>query len=324
MPQREPAVRILIVEDYEPFLRYFRSTLEQRGGFQVVGEASVGLEAIQKAKELQPDLIVLGIGLPKLSGLEAAKEARRLAPFAKILFVSQEFSFDIVEAALRLGASGYVHKSRVQSDLLSAIESVLRGKYFVSGMVRGEFGDTTFNQDAIRHEVKFCSDDAVCIQSLTDFTDSTLKAGKTAIVIAPDSHRSAVLQVLSTRKWDVDSAIQRGILRPLDVTERLSASMLNETLDSAFFFDIAGDLIEEAAKAAQREQTPRVGVCRECPPTVFENGDLGQVLRLEQLWGLVAHTSVLDLLCVYSSANLENHENVFERIRAEHSAIYSA
>ena len=100
--------------------------------------------------------------------------------------------------------------------------------------------------------------------------------------------------------------------------------MLNETLDSACFFDIAGDLIEEAAKAAQREQTPRVDVCRECPPTLFENGDLGQVLRLEQLWGLVAHTSVVDLLCVYPSANLENHKNAFERIRAEHSAIYSA
>jgi DNA-binding NarL/FixJ family response regulator len=323
MTQREPAVKILIVEDHEPFRRHFRSTIEQRGGFQVIGEASDGLEGIQKAKELQPDLIVLDIGLPKLNGLEAAREVHRLVPFAKILFVSQEFSFDLVEAALRSGASGYVHKSRAESDLLPAIESVLRGKYFVSGVMRGAFGDATANRAAIRHEVKFCSDDAVCIQSFTSFTDSTLKAGKTAIVIATESHRSAVLQALSTRKWDVDRAIRAGILRPFDITEKVSASMLNETLDPAPFFDVAGDLIEGAARAAQREHAPLVGVCRECPPALFENGEVGQVLRLEQLWGLVARTSVLDLLCVYSSTNLENHENIFERIQAEHSAIYS-
>ena len=323
MPPRDPTVRILIAEDYEPFRHYYCSTFEQRGGFQVVGEASDGLEAIEKAKELQPDLIIFDIGLPKLNGLEAAKEARRLVPFAKILFVSQEFSFDLVEAALRLGASGYVHKSHVQSDLFSAIESVLRGKYFVSGVMRRAFGNATFDKGVIRHEVKFCSDDAVCIQSFTNFIDSTLKTGKAAIVIATESHRSAILQELRTRKWDVDSAIRTGILKSLDITERVSASMLNETLDPAPFFDVAGDLIEGVARAAQTEHAPLVGVCRECPPAVFENGDVGQVLRLEQLWGLVAHTSVLDLLCVYSSANLENHENVFERIQAEHSAIYS-
>lgn len=324
MAQQKRAVRVLVVEDHEPFRRHFCFTLGQRSGFLIIGEASDGLEAIQKAKELQPDLILLDVGLPKINGLEAAAEIRRLAPFAKILFISQAFSFDLVEAALRLGASGYVHKSRVQSDLLPAIESVLRGQYFVSGVARGAFGDATFNKGAIRHEAKFCSDEAVCIQSFADFADSTLNAGKAAIVIATESHGSAVLQALSTRKWDVDSAIRRGILRPLDVTEKLSASMLNETLDTALFFDIAGDLIEEAAKAAEGRHAPRVGVCRECPPDLLENGDVGQVLRLEQRWGLVAHTSVLDLLCVYSTENLGNHENIFESIRAEHSAIYSA
>jgi DNA-binding NarL/FixJ family response regulator len=94
------------------------------------------LEAIKKAEELQPDLILLNIGLPKLNGLETARRARELAPLAKILFISQEFSYDMVEAALRLGAQGYVHK-RAQSDLLPAVETILRGKYFVSGVIKG-------------------------------------------------------------------------------------------------------------------------------------------------------------------------------------------
>jgi DNA-binding NarL/FixJ family response regulator len=321
--QGRPAVRILVVEDYEPFRRYFCSTLEQRADFQVIGRVSDGLEAIQKGQELQPDLILLDVGLPKVNGLEAAKQVRKLAPLAKILFISQEFSFDMVEAALRVGGSGYVHKLRVQRDFLPAIESVLRGKYFVSGVIRGAFGEVTTDTPAIRHEFQFCSDDAICVQSFTDFTAFTMKAGKAAIVIATESHRAAVLDGLSAKKWDVRSMIQRGVLIPLDVSESLSTFMLNENLDPSRFFDLAGDLIEEAVKAVQREHAPRVGICRECPLALFANGSVAQALRLEHLWGLIAHTSVVDLLCGYSSAMFEQHSDIFKSICAEHSAVYS-
>jgi len=321
--QGRPAVRILVVEDHEPFRRYFCSALEQRAEFQVIGQASDGLEGIEKAQELQPDLILLDIGLPKVNGLEAASQVRKLAPLAKILFISQEFSFDMVEAALRLGASGFVHKLRVHSDYLPAIESVLRSKYFVSGVIRGAFGEVTTDTPAIRHEVQFCSDDAICVQSFTDFAASTTKAGKAAIVIATRSHRAVVLKGLSANKWDVRSAIQRGVLIPLDVTESLSTFMLNEDVNPARFFSLAADLIEEAAKAAQREHAPRVGICRECSPALFAKGGVAQAFRLEQLWGLIAHTSVVDLLCGYSSAMFEMHNDIFESISAEHSAVYS-
>jgi DNA-binding NarL/FixJ family response regulator len=321
--QGRPAVRILVVEDHEPFRRYFCSTLDQRADSQVIGQASDGLEAIQKAQELQPDLILLDVGLPKVNGLKAARQVRKLAPLAKILFISHEFSFDMVEAALRLGASGYVHKLRVQSDFLPAIESILRGKYFVSGVIRGAFGEVTTDTPAIRHEVQFCSEDGICVQSFTDFTASTMKAGKAAIVIATESHRAAILDGLSAKKWDIRSVIQRGVLIPLDVTESLSTFMLHENLDPARLFDIAGDVVEEAAKAAQREHAPRVGICRECPPALLAKGSAARAFRLEQLWGLIAHTSVLDLLCGYSSAMFEKHNDIFESICAEHSAAYS-
>jgi DcmR-like sensory protein/response regulator receiver domain-containing protein len=268
-------------------------------------------------------LILLDVGLPKVNGLEAARQMRKVAPLAKILFISQEFSFDMVEAAVRVGASGYVHKLRVRSDFFPAIESILRGKYFVSGVIRGAFGEVTTDAPAIRHEVQFCSEDAICVQSFTEFTASTMKAGKAAIMIATESHRAAVLDGLSAKKWDVPGVIQRGVLIPLDVSEDLSTLMLSENLDPARFFDMAGDLIEKAVKAAQREHAPRVGICRECPPALFANGDVAQALRLEQLWGLIAHTSVLDLLCGYSSGMLENHNDVFESICAEHSVVYS-
>ena len=127
------SVRVLIVDDFKPFRQLVCAVLGQRPALQVVGEASDGLEAVHKAKELQPDLIVLDIGLPTLNGIEAARQIRNLAPESKIIFLSQEASPDVVQVALSLGASGYVVKVKAGIDLVPAVEAVLAGKTFVSG-----------------------------------------------------------------------------------------------------------------------------------------------------------------------------------------------
>jgi len=123
---------ILIVDDFEPFRRYACSMLKGRPEFRVVSQASDGLEAVQKAEEQQPDLILLDIGLPILNGMMVARRVRKLAPASKILFVSQESSPIVVREALGLGARGYVYKQRAHSDLLPAIKAVLGGAQFVS------------------------------------------------------------------------------------------------------------------------------------------------------------------------------------------------
>ena len=121
------AVRVLVVDDYEPFGRFVCATLGARPELQVVGEAADGLQAVQKAEELQPDLILLDVGLPKLNGIEAAHRISRLVPVAKILFVSQENDTDVIAAALSDGAEGYLRKQNAVSKPLSAVETLLRG-----------------------------------------------------------------------------------------------------------------------------------------------------------------------------------------------------
>jgi DNA-binding NarL/FixJ family response regulator len=93
---------------------------------------SDGLEAVQKAEELKPDLILLDIGLPTLNGIEAARQIRQLSPDSKIIFVSQESSRKVVQEALSLGAQGYVVKAMAAHELLAAVEAVIAGKQFVS------------------------------------------------------------------------------------------------------------------------------------------------------------------------------------------------
>ena len=136
------SIRILIVDDYEGWRRQVRSLFQARPEWQVIAEAADGPEAIQKAEELKPDLMVLDIGLPKLNGIEAARRIRQLSPSSKIVFLSQNNDLDIVRAALSTGALGYVCKTDVQSELLPAIDAVLRGKQFVSSSIKGHDSPT--------------------------------------------------------------------------------------------------------------------------------------------------------------------------------------
>jgi DNA-binding NarL/FixJ family response regulator len=124
-------LRVMVVEDFLPFRRFICSILEKKSDLQVICELSDGLEAVQKAEELKPDLILLDIGLPTLSGIEAARRIRTIAPDSKIIFLSQESSADVVQEAFALGARGYVLKTRAASELLTAVESVISEKQFV-------------------------------------------------------------------------------------------------------------------------------------------------------------------------------------------------
>ena len=125
-------VRVLVADDFEPWRRLLHSILRDRPELQVVCEVSDGMEAVQKALELQPDLILLDIGLPTLSGIEAARRIRSLVPNAKILFVSENYSMDIARGTLSAGGSGYVIKSDAGSELLAAVDAVFLGRQFVS------------------------------------------------------------------------------------------------------------------------------------------------------------------------------------------------
>jgi DNA-binding NarL/FixJ family response regulator len=137
------AIRILVVDDFQDWRRQVRSLLQARPEWQVIAEAADGPEAIQEAKELKPDLIVLDIGLPKLNGIEAARQIRQLSPSSKIVFLSQNNDLDVVRAALG-SAQGYVYKTDFRRDFLPAIQAVLRGGQFVSRSLKGhEFTDTS-------------------------------------------------------------------------------------------------------------------------------------------------------------------------------------
>jgi len=131
------------VDDYEPFRRLIVSQLQEQPELLVIAEASDGVEAVQKARELQPDLILLDIRLPKLNGIEAARQIRELSPASKILFVSACRSADIAEAALNTCGGGYLVKTDLTRDLSVAVDAVVKGERFLSTSLAGSSATTS-------------------------------------------------------------------------------------------------------------------------------------------------------------------------------------
>ena len=125
-------VRILVVDDFEAWRRSIVSIIADDPELQVIHEASDGLEAVQMCQELQPDLVVLDVGLPKLSGLEAARRIRIVSPDSKILFLSAIASQEVMCEALRIGAAGYITKADALRDLLPAVRAAVADREFLS------------------------------------------------------------------------------------------------------------------------------------------------------------------------------------------------
>lgn len=302
------------------------------------------MEAVELAQALQPDLIVLDVGIPKVNGIEAARRMRELAPQSKVLFVSQESSVDVVQAAFSVGAAGYVVKVDAGSELPTAVEAVLRGDRFVGsrfashgftvapdlrtdGSARSNqlFAEPQRQNVEIvrRHEVGLYCDDTSFLDAFTQFIGAALKAGNVAIVLATESHRDSLLPRLQTLGLDIGAAIEQGRYISLDAAETLSTFMINDLPDPVRFLKVTGDLILTAAKTAKGER-PHVAACGECSLLLWSQGKAEAAIRLEQLWDDVAKSHGIDVLCGYplgSSRGVGSH--LFAKIRAAHSAVHS-
>ena len=124
--------RVLIADDSEPWRRRICSAVEANGRWLLVAEAADGASAVEQARALRPDLILLDVSLPSLSGIEAAQRILAENPALRILFLSEHRSCEVVDAALATGARGYVVKADAARELLSAMEAVVGGRSFTS------------------------------------------------------------------------------------------------------------------------------------------------------------------------------------------------
>ena len=325
-----------MVDDYEPWRRFVSSALQRSSELQVVGEASDGVTAVQKARDLQPDLILLDIGLPEQNGIEAARQIRNLSPGSKIIFITENRAPEIAREALRTGGSGYLVKSAAGSELFHAIDAVLEGRRFVTnGLARVLDVDERVathaadrkvaprynEQPKIRHQVEFYSDDTAFVDGFARGIKAALKAGSPVILIANESHRAAILERLQADHVDVNAARERGNYVALDPRDTLSAVMEGNMPDAALCSETVNALVQKACN--RRGQHARVAIFGECAPTLLADGNVEAAVGLEHIWDKVTTRCQADTLCGYLWSAFPEKENspVFRRICAEHSAV---
>ena len=310
--------RVLVVEDHEPFRRVLCELLRQRPDVLIVGEAADGLGAIRQAEELRPDMVMLDIGLPLLSGIEAAERMRTVVPEARFMFVTNETSLEVVELAFRRGAHGYVYKPRTHRDVLPVFEAIMRGGRFVSGgLERIARGDSLASH---HHQLLFYSSDAAVVGAYSRFIARQLHDGNSVIVLVTDAHEASIRRTLRESHVDLAMAIRQERYIPVNISELLASVTVDGWPERARFQKEAEDLVAAAAGRVS-DRRGRVTACGECAPTLWAQGHLAAAVQLEHLWDELASSHQMDTLCAYPLiARQESRESV-TRLCAEHTDV---
>jgi len=342
----KPTKRVVVVDDYEPWRRFVCATLQKLPELQLIGEVSDGAEAVRSAEELQPDLILLDIGLPTLNGIEAARRIRGLSPKSRILFLSGNRTPEVANEALRVGGSGYVVKSDAEKELLLAVEAVLEGGRFVSASLGHDLTDSTkeHSDDPDRcdelfassplphteiprcHEVLFYFDDELLVDHVAQFIGAALSSGNAAIVLATAWHRDSIVAKLQAQGFDLGAAIERGRYIALDAAEALSMIMSEGKPDPVRFFQLIGVFIATAAETTKTVggEHARVAIFGECVHLLWAQGNAEAAIHFEKLGNQLLSTYDIDILCAYSLGGAQRgmDDHVFQRICTEHSAVH--
>ena len=337
-------IRILVVDDFEPWRTFIGSALQNESEYQIIAEASDGLIALQKAEELQPDLILLDIGLPDLNGIEVARQIRKISSKSRIVFVSEHRSIDIAREAIRAGGCGYVVKSHAGKDLLPAISATVEGKHFASPDLAshifaniGHESDTEhfLTDDCAlsagarsgdidrQHEVVFFPTDDSLIDGFAQFAKSALEKEHPVIVVATESHRAGIIRRLREHAVNIERAIEQGLFVDADATEVLSNFMENGAAAADRVVSIAERLIVQARNVSDTEQS-HISICGELAPTLLRQGNPEAAMEVERLFDGIVKKHGLNLLCGYVLGTFRNDGNnrIVERICAQHSAVH--
>jgi DNA-binding NarL/FixJ family response regulator len=318
-------LRILIVDDFEPWRRFVSSVL-QKIDSQILFEVSDGLEAVYKARELRPDLILLDIGLPTLNGINAARRMRDLSPDSKILFLSEENSPEVAEAALEAGGAGYLVKSDAGRELLPAVKALSTGRRYLGARLAGQAffagPENNSSEGQSLHDLQIYSNDEHLSEGFASFITSGLSAGNAVVVFATEAHRLGLIQKLQTQGFNLDAIIKCKSYISIDAQETLASFMVDDQPDPKKFENTVRNLVKTASKAPNGA-TRRVRACGECAPLLRRQGNSDAALRVEELWNVASHQHGLRSLCGYVSGDLQGLKDqwIFQKICSLHSIV---
>lgn len=312
-----------MVDDHAPWRQQITSLLEETGEWRVTGEAADGPEAVAMAAALDPDLILLDVELPTLSGVAAAARILADNPTSRILYLSGHRAWVVVEAALVAGARGYVLKPYAGLELLPAMAAVVAGRRYISTVLGGRAVLPDGTPTPHVHEAAFHQSERTLLADYEAFAAGALSRGKAVIGVGDAARRLALVGALRLRGIDIDRAIKEGRFRMLETGEVLQPMIVDGMPDETRFWQDAIRLALGAARAS-RQDPPAIAAFGDdaqalCHGSHGGNSDAG--IRIEQLWDEFARTFNVDVLCGYVGRPEEC--TYYDAICATHTAAHT-
>ena len=352
------SVRILIVDDNETVRRGLRSFLSSRTDFSICGEAADGLDAIEKTKALQPDIVLMDITMPRMSGLDSTRIIRRELPESKIIIISQNDPAIIHRQAGEVGAAGSVAKADVSRDLIPMIENLCqrnteiaairtsqkghapdvlipegsvshRSKFGMEGKIGGHMNGDDHNEpwcsllaDAAPrdHIVQLYQDEKFLSRAVCRFAVSAINHGEGVILVPTSEHWNALRPRLEAEGVDIKATQASGQLTVVDADQLLPEFMRGAMPDAPLFLGLAGETI---ARAHGGDRFTKVRWWGEMVNVLWERGDVAASMGLEDLFHRLAHDQEIAIFCSFLMDNFDGdvHARMLPRLGQNHSHL---
>jgi len=307
--------RVLLADDHIDFLKTVSGHLA--AAFDIVATAADGRQALDLARRLRPDVVVLDVSMPDLNGFQTLEQLRRDGLETRAVFLTMHQGDEFVAAAIKAGAHGYVVKSRIHQDLISAIDHALAGRLFVPSL-------TSLSAVAgSRHIVQFRDNDSHYLDEISQLVGATLRSGEQVVIVTSEANLTGVAQRLGARQINVAMLAERGQYVTQDSGLALSHVMRHGGADKERLAEVVHGL--ERLRLAAPNGPGRLTIVGDMTVSLCRNGDFEAALEFERIWNELTRALPFFTVCSYPIDCFEHEDarNQLPNVCAEHSAVTS-
>jgi DNA-binding NarL/FixJ family response regulator len=313
----ERRLRVLVADDNASILAKASTRLAK--DFEVVAAVSDGRQALHAARRLDPDVAVLDVTMPELDGFQTARELKQSGSRARIVMMTMHDADEFVAAAIDSGAYGYVLKTRMQSDLTSAIDHAIAGRLFVPSLT--SLLGIGPAPGPSRHAMLLAAEPRLFLDDLSRLLAAALRRGDMAAIIATEATRNGVTERLLARGCDLAKAADRGAYVSLDAAAAVSEVVVDGRLD----IDRVAAFVDDFERSRLAISASNLTVVGEMAPLLCADGHHEVALQLERTWDDMTRELPFLTVCFYSAACFsEERAQLFPNICAPHSAACHA
>ena len=306
--------RVLLADNHTPFLESVSRLVA--ANLDVVALAGDGRQALDLAKRLRPAVVVLDIAMPHLDGFQTLKQLRQDDPETRVVFLTMHRDDEMVAAAINEGAHGYVLKSRVHADLVSAIDHALAGRLFVPTLT------SLATVAGSRHAIQLHADNSHYLDDVSRLVGATLRSGEQVVVVTSEATRIGVEQRLQAGRMNLAMLAEQGQYVARDSALALSHVMHDGVPDKGRLAEFINGL-DRLRLNFPKGPRSRLTIFGDMNVALCRNGDFEAALEIERIWAELTRALPLFTVCSYPIDCFEHSatRNQIRNVCDEHGAV---